>query len=68
MQSLARLLGALAIAAGATFLTYGAANTGAEVSKDVPEPAAMVAMGVGLLVGGLLAIVLFGAKRPQQGD
>lgn len=68
MQSLARLLGALAITAGAAFLTYGAAKMGTEASKEVPEPAAMVSIGVGLLVGGLLAIVLFGSKRPQQGD
>ena len=71
MQSLARLIGALAITAGSAFLTYGAAKhsgTEPQTGGHAPEPEALVALGVGLLVGGLLAIVLFGAKRPQQGD
>lgn len=70
MHTLARLIGALAITAGAVFLTYGAAKTSSDAPQQnshAPEPEALVAIGVGLLVGGLLAIVLFGARRTEQG-
>jgi uncharacterized membrane protein YidH (DUF202 family) len=68
MSTLARLLGAIAITIGIAFLTYGAAKlgTGSAVDAHAPEPEALVALGVGLLVGGLLAIVLFGARRADS--
>jgi hypothetical protein len=75
MQALARLVGALAITAGVTMLTYGAAKiaNGAEAAAAAsrnggPEPEAFIAVGAGLMVGGLLALVLFGARKPTQGN
>ena len=68
MSTLARLVGAIAITIGIAFLTYGAAKlgTGSVVDPHAPEPEALVALGIGLLVGGLLAIVLFGARRADS--
>ncbi len=71
MQTLARLIGALAISAGAMFVTYGAATMGSGAAgqpSTIPEPASTVSVGVGLLVGGLLAIALFGTRRPKAGE
>jgi hypothetical protein len=73
MQALARLVGALAITAGVTMLTYGAAKiaNGAEAAAAASrngEPEAFIAVGAGLMVGGLLALVLFGARKPTQGN
>jgi uncharacterized membrane protein YidH (DUF202 family) len=73
MHALARLVGALAITAGVTLLTYGGAKIANATEASAapshnPEPEAFVAVGAGMLVGGLLAIVLFGARKPTQGD
>lgn len=67
VRGLARLVSVVLIALGTGLITYGAAVDPARFHSPAglfQGPAETISWGVGMLIGGLLVLVMFGVRAP----